>query len=115
MADGEGDEVKARVEEAKIQIGKLRTDLHDNSIAYDRVAQRLWRYDVVLRTILVLFSVAGPTVVTYASQVTGANKESWMITAILLTSFAGAATSIQAIWGFGDRHKLCLTTSLALR
>ena len=55
--------------------------------------------------LLVLLSVASPSVVTYASQVSDGTKQYWLIAAIFVSAIAGAATSLQAIFGFGEMYR----------
>src|SRR4051812_40574897 len=106
MANGDG-EVQRDIDSALEQISTMIEDAVSSDRAYLKSADRLWYADALTRTILILFSVGAPTLVTYASQIPSEalNKGTWMVVAIVATSIAGAATSIQAIWAFGERYK----------
>jgi hypothetical protein len=79
---------------------------------YEKSAGRMWALDVGFRSVIAVLSVAAPALVTYST--TQGVSGSYKLFTIFLTGVAGAATTLQAIFGFKQSYLRAGTSALDL-
>ena len=83
----------------------------DEAREHHRRARRERRYHHVFGTVIAVLSVATPALVTYQTQVA---EPLFQFAAILLTAIAGAGTTLQATFRWGQRFRQTRLAALEL-
>jgi hypothetical protein len=104
--------VDDRVDSARKALAVLNEEIRKEGKQLETEASRQKTMFTWSRALTALFGVAAPALVTYQTQVQGTG---WQLAAILLTSMAGAAATLQAIFGWGERYGRTRMAALNLR
>ena len=106
-------EITERLASLRKEIDETCSTMTALADTHQKRAEHARALDVFFRSVTAILAVAAPALVTYSTAAGVA--EGFKLLAIFLTGIAGAATTLQAIFGFKQSYLRAGTSALELR